>query len=126
MPIYTYVCDCGFRFEALVASHASPAPVCTECGSAPRRRPPAVRLGGRADAGPSRNEAPHSWRATGNGDRDTIRHWHQQMSRREKLEERYPELAGDRRPVLAHEGRFAKAPLRAGDPMPPAAGSGDG
>jgi hypothetical protein len=37
---------------------------------------------------------------------------------RRDLEARHPELAGDRRPVLAHEGRFEHAPLRAGDPPP--------
>ncbi|TVT40960.1 zinc ribbon domain-containing protein [Amycolatopsis cynarae] len=118
MPIYDYACECGHRFEALVPSHASPAPDCRACGGRPRRRPPAVRLGGVADAGPSRDDAPKSWRGTGNGDAETVRHWHRQMTRREKLEQRYPELAGDRRPVLAHEGRFAAAPLRAGDPLP--------
>ncbi|MFD4249240.1 FmdB family zinc ribbon protein [Amycolatopsis thermoflava] len=117
MPIYDYACDCGNRFEALVPSSASPAPSCA-CGSSPRRLPSAVRLGGVASAGPSRDDAPKSWRGTRNGDRETVRHWHQQMTRREKLEQKYPELAGDRRPVLAHEGRFAAAPLRAGDPVP--------
>ncbi|MEV5301943.1 FmdB family zinc ribbon protein [Amycolatopsis methanolica] len=117
MPIYDYACDCGNRFEALVPSSASPAPSCA-CGSSPRRLPSAVRLGGAASAGPGRDDAPKSWRGTGNGDRETVRHWHQQMTRREKLEQKYPELAGDRRPVLAHEGRFAAAPLRAGDPVP--------
>ena len=29
--------------------------------------------------------------------------------------ERHPELAGDRRPILAHEGPFASQPLRAGE-----------
>lgn len=118
MPIYDFVCDCGNRFEALIPSYASPAPACVACGGQPNRRPPAVRLGGTASAGPSREDAPKSWRATGNGDPETVRHWHKEMSRREKLEEKYPELAGDRRPVLAHEGRFAAAPLRAGDPIP--------
>ncbi|NIH84546.1 FmdB family zinc ribbon protein [Amycolatopsis granulosa] len=117
MPIYDYSCECGNRFEALVPSSASPAPSCS-CGSVPHRLPPAARLGGVASAGPSRDDAPKSWRGTGNGDRETVRHWHRQMTRREKLEQKYPELAGDRRPVLAHEGRFAAAPLRAGDPLP--------
>ncbi|MEV0538456.1 FmdB family zinc ribbon protein [Nocardia salmonicida] len=117
MPIYDYACDCGNRFEALVPSSDSVVPDCM-CGARPRRLPPGVRLGGVTEIGPSRDDAPKSWRGTGNGDRDTIRHWHQQMTRREKLEQKYPELAGDRRPVLAHEGRFAGAPLRAGDPIP--------
>jgi putative FmdB family regulatory protein len=120
MPIYDYVCPCGYRFEALVPSHRSPAPACRQCGSEPRRRPPSGALGGVANPGPSRDDAPTTWRGTRNGDRETIAHWHREMGRREKLEERYPELGGDRRPVLAHEGRFAKTPLRAGDPLPPA------
>ncbi|WP_231446522.1 hypothetical protein [Brevibacterium zhoupengii] len=37
------------------------------------------------------------------------------MEKREKLEEKYPELGGDRRPILAHEGIFNGRPLRAGD-----------
>ncbi|MBK0869665.1 MULTISPECIES: zinc ribbon domain-containing protein [unclassified Saccharopolyspora] len=122
MPIYDYACECGHRFEALV--HGS-EPRCDRCGSQPDRRPSAVRLGGVADPGPSRDDAPKSWRSTGQGDRDTVRHWHERMTRREALEEKYPELAGDRRPVLAHEGRFANAPLRAGDPLPPRGGEHD-
>ena len=35
---------------------------------------------------------------------------------RQKLEEKYPELRGDQRPVLAHEGKYHDKPLRAGDP----------
>jgi hypothetical protein len=35
---------------------------------------------------------------------------------RRNLEERHPELAGDRRPVVAHEGHFEGAPLRADPP----------
>lgn len=39
-----------------------------------------------------------------------------QWNARSKLEEKHPELRGDRRPVLAHEGRYRARPLRAGDP----------
>ena len=35
---------------------------------------------------------------------------------RQKLEAKHPELAGDQRPILAHEGRYEEAPLRPGDP----------
>jgi hypothetical protein len=38
-----------------------------------------------------------------------------QWSARQKLEEKYPELRGDQRPVLAHEGKYHAKPLRAGD-----------
>lgn len=118
MRIYDYICDSGHRFELLVRSAEDPDPVCRGCGAPARRRPPAVGLGGTADPGPSQEDAPKSWLSTNRGDRDTLRYWHDRMSRRESLEEKYPELAGDRRPVLAHEGRFAANPLRAGDPLP--------
>ena len=120
MPIYDFVCTCGWRFEEMVPTMNSPAPACPGCGGEPRRRPAAARLSGKADPGPGRDDAPKSWQATGHGDRETLHYWHNQLTRREKLEEKYPELAGDRRPVLAHEGRFAAKPLRAGDPMPTA------
>ncbi len=119
MPIFDYACRCGQRFEALVSSVDGPVPCCPDCGGQTVRLPSAARLGGRADPGPSREAAPKSWQATGHGDKETLRYWHTQMTRREKLEQKYPELAGDRRPVLAHEGRFATQPLRAGDPLPP-------
>ncbi|MGH3246646.1 MAG: hypothetical protein ACRDOI_10615, partial [Trebonia sp.] len=61
---------------------------------------------------------------TNHGDRDTIRHWQRSLEQRAKLEEKYPELAGDNRPVLAHEGRYAARPLRAGDPAAPASPAG--
>lgn len=118
MPIYDFVCDCGTRFEALVPSFSSPSPSCGACGEPARRRPPAPSLGGRADPGPGRAQAPRSWAATNRGDPETLNGWRHALERRERLEEKYPELAGDRRPVLAHEGRFAAAPLRAGDPVP--------
>jgi hypothetical protein len=38
-----------------------------------------------------------------------------QWDRRQQLETKYPELVGDTRPILAHEGRYHNAPLRAGD-----------
>lgn len=124
MRIYDYVCESGHRFELLVRSSESPDPACRSCGEPAHRRPPGVGLGGRADAGPSHEDAPKSWMSTNRGDRDTLRYWHQQMTRRESLEEKYPELAGDRRPVLAHEGRFAANPLRAGDPVPSSSAEG--
>lgn len=58
---------------------------------------------------------PHSWEGIDRGNPDAVAHWRQKIERREKLEEKYPELAGDRRPILAHEGIFSGRPLRAGD-----------
>jgi putative FmdB family regulatory protein len=121
MPIYEYACGCGHRFERLarIADADLPAPACPSCGAAGTRRvPSAAALGGQARIPPGRDAAPRSWEQTNHGDRDTIRHWQRTLEQRGKLEEKYPELAGDTRAVLAHEGRYAASPLRAG-PVPP-------
>ena len=119
MVRYDLRCDGGHRFEATLPSMYSDNPTC-ECGAATSRIPARVNASGFASPGPSREDMPTTWRGIGGGDRDLVRHWHERMTRREKLEEKYPELAGDRRPVLAHEGAFAAAPLRAGDAVPAA------
>lgn len=123
MPIYEYACGCGYRFERLarIADADAPPPACPACGTADCRRVPSVAaLLGRAAVPPGRDAAPRSWEQTNHGDRDTIRHWQRNLEQRGKLEEKYPELVGDNRAVLAHEGRYAASPLRAGDPTPPA------
>jgi hypothetical protein len=61
---------------------------------------------------------PQTWRGTYEGNREYLTALRRTAEQRQVLEERHPELAGDRRPVLAHEGRFEVAPLRAGDPPP--------
>lgn len=116
MIIYDLKCTDGHRFEAVLASMFDELPTCRDCGAPTRKIPAAVGLSGSASAGPSREQMPNTWHGINRGDRETVRGWHQAMTKREKLEEKYPELAGDRRPVLAHEGAFANAPLRAGDP----------
>ncbi len=118
MIIYDLVCASGHRFEAHLKSMFDDNPVCT-CGASTSRAPSRLNIGGRADAGPNRDDMPNTWHATGKGDPATLRSWHKAMTKREKLEEKYPELAGDRRPVLAHEGAFAGAPLKAGDALVP-------
>lgn len=117
MPRYDVRCADGHRFEVSLASMFDDNPPCAACGGATSRVPAMARMGGRASAGPSRDDMPRTWRGIGRGDADTIRHWRTEMTKRERLEEKYPELAGDRRPVLAHEGAFAGAPLRAGDAL---------
>jgi len=115
MILYDYRCqECSHAFEAAVASMSAPNPPCA-CGGPTQRIITTVALGGVADTGPSRGQMPKSWQATRGGDPETIRHWHKLATTREKLEERHPELGGDRRPILAHEGIFANRPLRAGD-----------
>lgn len=61
---------------------------------------------------------PQTWRGTYEGNREYLTELRRTAEQRKTLEERHPELVGDRRPILAHEGRFEQAPLRAGDPVP--------
>ena len=122
MPIYDYACSCGHRFEMLAKTVDAPAPACPACGGVPRRRPASrVALIGRATLPPGRDQAPKSWEQANGGDRETILHWQRTLEQRQKIEEKYPELAADSRPVLAHEGPYAAEPLRAGpqDQAPP-------
>jgi hypothetical protein len=92
-------------------------PLCPACQTPTQRRPAAIRLHGRADPGPSQAERPRSWEQVNKGDPETVRGWQKAIEQREKLEAKYPELAGDNRPVLAHEGIFARNPLRVGDDL---------
>lgn len=119
MIIYDLACPVGHRFEARLHSMFSENPPCA-CGEPTSRVPSRLNLGAAASAGPGRDDMPTTWRATNQGDPATLKGWHTAMKKREKLEEKHPELAGDRRPVLAHEGVFAAAPLRAGDALVPA------
>ena len=120
MIIFDFRCTrCGTRFEKFVRTEARDLPVsCVLCAGASLRLPGFSRLGGSADPGPSREQMPRSWNGLNGADPSTLDGWRQIAARRDKLEEKYPELAGDRRPVLAHEGIFAQKPLREGDPLP--------
>ncbi|MFC0672432.1 zinc ribbon domain-containing protein [Brachybacterium hainanense] len=119
MILYDLRCTAGHRFEAGLPSMFADNPDCP-CGAGTSRVPAAVRQLGAASAGRSREEMPTTWRGISGGHPDVVRGWHREMTRREKLEEKHPELAGDRRPVLAHEGVFEGRPLRSGDALVPA------
>jgi hypothetical protein len=80
--------------------------------------PSRVALGGVADTGRPMELMPQTWRGTYEGNREYLGELRREWGARQKLEEKHPELAGDQRPILAHEGRFHGAPLRAGDPVP--------
>lgn len=116
MIIYDFKCADNHRFEGVLDSMHDANPACA-CGAQTRRMPSRLNISGRASAGPSREDMPNTWYGTRQGNAELLRKWHSDMTKREKLEEKYPELAGDRRPVLAHEGSFESQPLRAGDAM---------
>ena len=123
MPIYEYRCDCGGMVEVL-AAHDSAAPACPACGAETRKLVSGFALGGRADAGLSQSQMPQSWKGTYDGNREYVTNLQRQWERRQRLQDRYPELAGDVRPVVAHEGQYSVVPLRAGDPAADALGEG--
>ncbi len=117
MPIYQLRCaqQAGHPdFEIIQSLHA-PLPPCPECGAPARKVPARFGIGGAAAASlpPPPEAMPQTWRGTYEGDREYVTELRHTAEERRDLEDRHPELAGDRRPVLAHEGRYATAPLRA-------------
>ncbi|MBW0091537.1 zinc ribbon domain-containing protein [Pseudonocardia sp. KRD-184] len=122
MPIYVFKCECEYRFEYL-ASFDAAAPACPECGGATRKIPAGFSLGGQASAGLTKEQMPQTWKGTYNGDREYVTKLRRQWDKRQQVEAKHPEIAGDQRPIIAHEGRYHAAPLRAGDvPLGGAAG----
>ena len=122
MPIYDLRCTNGHRFES-VQSFTDPLPACPSCGSTTAKIPASFGIAGAAGATrrlpPPAEQMHQTWRGTYNGYREYVASLRRTVDARQKLEERHPELAGDKRPIVAHEGRFEGAPLRAGDPLPP-------
>jgi putative FmdB family regulatory protein len=123
VPRYDYRCPQGHAFEKMASIAARAQQDCPVCGQPSGKIPSRVFLGGRADPGPSMEQMPQTWRGTYEGNPEYLGQLRRQWEARRKLEDSYEELRGDRRPVLAHEGRYRAAPLRAGDPLtgPPAA-----
>jgi putative FmdB family regulatory protein len=121
VPIYELTCEAGHRSETLQASTAA-LPACPACGGATRKLPSGFGVPGAAAAPPPAERMPQTWKGTYRGDREYVTKLRRMADARRDLEARHPELAGDRRPVVAHEGRFEGAPLRAGDPPPEGSG----
>jgi putative FmdB family regulatory protein len=117
VPLYDYRCSAGHRFEAMAPLTAGSAATCP-CGADAVKVPSRVALGGVADTGRPMELMPQTWRGTYEGNREYLGELRREWDTRQKLEDKHPELAGDRRPILAHEGRFHGAPLRAGDALP--------
>jgi hypothetical protein len=119
LAIYQLRCAQGHSYE-VIQSFDAPLPPCRSCGDEMRKVPASFGIGGAAVLPPRAEAMPQTWRGTYEGDRDYLTGLRRTAEQRQALEARHPELAGDRRPIVAHEGRYEGAPLRAGDPAPPA------
>jgi putative FmdB family regulatory protein len=115
MPLYDYCCPQGHLFEQMAAIAARAHQPCPECGQVSDKIPSRVSLGGQAGPGKPMEQMPQTWRGTYEGNPEYLGQLRKQWNARRKLEDSYPELRGDQRPVLAHEGRYHGKPLRAGD-----------
>jgi len=119
MPIYELGCERGHRVEVLLAMDEE-IPACEECGSEMTRVPSRFAVGGRANPPPRPEAMPQTWKGTYEGNREYVTSLRKTVEKRQQIEERYLDLAGDRRPILAHEGRYGAVSLRARDPIGPA------
>ena len=126
MPLYDYRCPQGRCFERMVPIAARQQQDCPACGQPGGKLPSRVSLGGQASPGPAMEQMPQTWRGTYEGNPEYLGQLRRQWETRQKLEDKYEELRGDRRPILAHEGRYHGAPLRAGDPVGPVGPVGHG
>jgi hypothetical protein len=120
VAIYLLRCGDGHDFE-VIQSFTAALPTCPECGAETTKIPVPFGIGGRAarSVPPPPETMPQTWRATYHGNREYVTELRKTAERRREMEARHPELAGDRRPVLAHEGKYAAIPLRAGDAPAP-------
>ena len=114
MPIYELECRLGHRIEVIQAISMA-IPHCPSCDSEMYKLPSTFSIGRRAVLPPSPDAMPQTWKGTYDGNREYVNSLRKIVDERVKIEERYPELAGDRRPILAHEGRYESVPLRVGD-----------
>jgi putative FmdB family regulatory protein len=126
MPLYDYRCADGHRFEAMAPIAGSDRHECPVCGAEGVKVPSRISIGGLADAGRPMELMPQTWRGTYDGNREYLGQLRREWGARQKLEEKYDELRGDRRPILAHEGRYHGTPLRAGDVEPASGGPAHG
>lgn len=60
---------------------------------------------------------PQTWRGTYGADREYVKVLRHEADRRVRLEERHPELRGESRRIVAHEGPYAQTPLYEGEPL---------
>jgi putative FmdB family regulatory protein len=116
VPLYDYCCPQGHLFEQMAPIADRARQACPACGQVGDKVPSRIALGGQASPGRSAEMMPQTWRGTYEGNPEYTGQLRREWSARQKLEDKHPELRGDQRPVLAHEGRYHAKPLRAGDP----------
>lgn len=117
MAIYDLRCGGGHVFE-VIQSFTAPLPDCPTCGAPTAKLPTRFCIGGGGTLPPPAEAMPQTWRGTYHANPEYVQELRRTVDRRRALEDRHPELANDRRPILAHEGRYESAPLRAGDAVP--------
>lgn len=128
MPIYDLRCPNGHVAE-VIQSFTAALPPCGECGAETTKLPSLFAIGGTARIPPPPERMPQTWKGTYDGNREYVSQLRRTAEARQSLEERHPEIAGDRRPVMAHEGAYETKPLRKGDApetQHPAQGHGHG
>ncbi len=101
MPLYDYCCPQGHLFEQMATIAERERQNCPACGLLSEKIPSRISLAGRADPGPSMEQMPQTWRGTYEGNPEYLGQLRRQWGARKKLEDKYPELRGDQRPVLA-------------------------
>jgi putative FmdB family regulatory protein len=116
MPIYEYRCACGRTVEVL-AGLGAPPPMCPACGAQTRKSISGFAVGGRADAGLSQSRMPQTWKGTYDGNPEYATGLRREWEQRRRLEEGYPELAGDSRPLWPT--RVPTQPSRCAPATPP-------
>jgi putative FmdB family regulatory protein len=65
VPLYDYCCPQGHVFEQMATIAARAQQACPACGQVSDKIPSRVTLGGRADAGPSKEQMPQTWLIAG-------------------------------------------------------------
>ena len=108
MPLYDYRCPQGHAFEQMATIDGRQQQPCPACGQAAAKIPSRVSLGGQASPGASLEQMPQTWRGTYEGHPEYVGQLRRQWETRRRLEDKYEELRGDRRPVLAHEGQLPR------------------
>jgi hypothetical protein len=116
MAIYDLRCAQGHVTE-VIQSYDAPLPPCRVCGAATGKLPSRVSLGGQGRAPASQEAMPQTWRGTYGGDPEYLTGLRRQADSLRSFQDTHPEEAGDRRPILAHEGPYEGRPLRQGDPV---------